>query len=386
MGTKKSGGIQTNMKILYLGHFKENSGWSDAAINNVLALDSIGIDVVCRNVKLTGIDGKVPEKILELEAKKLKDIDYCIQHVLPHHLCASSKFKKNIAYFVHESSSIKYNQWFVNLQQMDEVWVPTSYAKNNLENDQLNLYTTLRVVPHCFDIFNYQEEYEKLNVNDINNKFKFYTIADVNDRKNIKSILRCYFSEFTKADNVTLILKLKKYGFDKKQLSDYISDMAKDIQTKLRLYNSTDLYPEYGIIGDHLSPKQIKSLHQSCDCFIGPSRGEGWSIPAFEAMCFGKTPICSNEGGPSEFIDKDNKSTGTLINGTQIICDHSDPAFPNIFTGHETWFQPSEVEIKQAMRYYYEHPEVADKIQGIKQGRKFSFDNVANTMKEYLND
>lgn len=34
------------MKVLYLGHYRERSGWANAAINNILALDSVGVDVV----------------------------------------------------------------------------------------------------------------------------------------------------------------------------------------------------------------------------------------------------------------------------------------------------------------------------------------------------
>ena len=41
------------MKVLYIGHYKEFGGWSQAAIDNILALDKIGVDVVCRNVTLT---------------------------------------------------------------------------------------------------------------------------------------------------------------------------------------------------------------------------------------------------------------------------------------------------------------------------------------------
>ena len=41
------------MKVLYIGHYKEDSGWSRAAINNILALDAAGVNVVCRDIKLT---------------------------------------------------------------------------------------------------------------------------------------------------------------------------------------------------------------------------------------------------------------------------------------------------------------------------------------------
>ena len=79
----------------------------------------------------------------------------------------------------------------------------------------------------------------------------------------------------------------------------------------------------------------------------------GLSIPAYEAMLYGNTPICSNEGGPKDFIDPNNKNTGTLINGVYDICNQQDGAFEHIFTGRELWFHASEQETCNAMRYYY---------------------------------
>ncbi len=65
MGTKEDGEIKA-MKVLYLGHYKEGTGWANAAINNILALNKQDIDLVTRNVRLTK-ETNVPEEILELE-------------------------------------------------------------------------------------------------------------------------------------------------------------------------------------------------------------------------------------------------------------------------------------------------------------------------------
>lgn len=370
------------MKVLYIGHYKEGSGWSNAAINNILALDSINIDVVCRDVKLTNNKPNVPKRILELESKDLSNVDYCIQHVLPHHLVATTKFKKNVAYFVHESSNILHTNWSVYLNQMDEVWVPSKYASQNLFDEGLKT----RVLPHCFNLHKYRTDYKDTNFGDVNSYFKFYTIADVNDRKNIESIIKSYYSEFSKGEPVCLVLKVKKYGMTNEQLSKYMFEKINDIKKRLRIYKNPDSYPTQVVITVDIKEDEIYSLHQTCDCFISASHGEGWSIPSFEAMCFGKTPICSNEGGPSEFIDPDNLNTGFLVDGVKGVCEHSDPAFPDIFTGKEEWFIPDESEIKKAMRYYYENRTEINRIDGFKQAKMFSFENVANKMKEYLND
>ena len=55
------------MKVLYIAHYKEGTGWSQAAIDYILAMDSVGIDVACRNVSLTGANAEVPKRLLELE-------------------------------------------------------------------------------------------------------------------------------------------------------------------------------------------------------------------------------------------------------------------------------------------------------------------------------
>ena len=74
------------MRVLYIGHYKEFGGWSQAATDQILALDAVGVDVVCRNVTLTSDKTNVHPRILELEKKDSSNCDFCIQHVLPHHL------------------------------------------------------------------------------------------------------------------------------------------------------------------------------------------------------------------------------------------------------------------------------------------------------------
>ena len=87
------------MKVFYLAHYKEATGWSRAAIDYIMALDSVGVNIVCRNIKLTNRTGEVPDRVLELEKKSLDDCNVCIQHLLPHHLVGTDCFDKNISYF-----------------------------------------------------------------------------------------------------------------------------------------------------------------------------------------------------------------------------------------------------------------------------------------------
>jgi hypothetical protein len=373
------------MKILYIGHYKEHSGWAQAAKDYILALDMAGIDVVCRNVTLTVDSKDVDKRLLELEKKSTDNCDFCIQHVLPHHIVGTSGFKKNIAILESETTSLKHLPWFNYLQQVDEIWVPNEDAKNFLEEDKIGV--PVKVVEHCCDIEKYTKKYQELNIPQVNNTFRFYYIGDLNDRKNLRSIIRCFHSEFDPSEKVSLILKVKKFGMNPEQTKHYVDNILAEEKTKLRMYRDIQSYTKDMVIAQDVSDDQIYALHQYCDCFICPSHGEAWSIPAFDAMAFGNTPICSDFGGPKQFIDKDDLSTGILINGVYSVCQCSDAAFPDMFTGREFWFQPCEMRIRNAMRFYYQskNPKSA-RMNGLKRAKNFSYEIIGNKIKEILSE
>ena len=387
------------MKVLYLGHYREGTGWAQAAQDYILAMDSVGIDVVCRNIQLTHKYEDVPERILELEQNSYKDCDVCIQHVLPHHLVGTKRFKKNIAYFVSESTSIKPTSWFNHLQTVDQVWVPNQELLSGLVSDNLfpDEPDRVKLVPHTFSMDKYQSDntfvkginqsgmrqYRPMHIQELDYKFKFYYVGDLNDRKNIESIVTAFHSEFDTSEPVGLILKVKKFGLLPEQIESITRSMCDTIKGKLRMYKDLSEYHQEAIIPVEMSEEDICSLHHYGDCFVCVSHGEGWSIPSFEAMCFGSTPICSDTGGPQDFIS-DDPATGTLIGGTRCVCDCEDSAFPELFTGREEWFLPSESELKKAMRYYYENHGKLDPTAGIRRAKKFSYKSVGNQIKEIL--
>lgn len=372
------------MKILYIGHYKEGTGWAQAAKDYILALDSIGVDVVCRNITLTK-DNPVDNRILQLEKKSTDDCDYCIQHVLPHHLAATKRFKKNISFIALESHSIKNLTWFEYLKPMDEVWVPNHQLSNKLFIDGIK---RTKVIPHCCDIEKYTKKYQTISIPQIDNKFKFYYIGDLNDRKNIRSIIRCFHSEFDKSENACLILKVKKFGHSPDQVKKIVDNILTEEKNKLRIYSSIQDYQKDVVLTEDLTDDQIYSIHQYADCFVLPSHGEAWSIPSFDAMAFGNTPICSNFGGPRDFIDRNDTRTGHCVEGTLGICQCSDAAFPEIFTGKEYWFVPSEFEVRQTMRFYYENKK--DKLKykqaGLERAKMFTYEKIAQLIKEYLSE
>jgi len=378
------------MKVLYIGHYKEFGGWAQAATDYILALDKIGVDVVCRNVTLTQDKPNVDKRILQLESKNTEGCDVCIQHVLPHHIVGTDSFKKNIAFLASESTSIKHLPWLEHLKQVDQVWVPNTDSQQSLNKDGID---SVKVVPHTCEMAKYKKRYKELRIPDTENCFKFYYIGDVNDRKNIETIITCFYSEFDKSEKVSLILKVKKFGHSPEQLSQLVDKISTKVKTSLRMHENINDYKKLVIISDETSDEDISAIHQNMDCFLCPSHGEAWSIPSFDAMAFGNTPICSNFGGPKEFIDKSDWKTGNLIDGSFAVCKCSDAAFPDIFTGREYWFQPCEMKTRKQMRQYFEswgkNPIMyknRNQTAGLKRAGKYSYENIGKLMKDIINE
>ena len=375
------------MKVLYIGHYKEFGGWGRAATDQILALDRAGVDVVCRNITLTADKPNLEPRLLELESKSIEGCDVCIQHILPHHLVGTKSFRKNIAFLEAETYSIKPLAWFEQLKQMDEVWVANEDLKNSLDRDGVGVPVT--VVHHATDIEKYQKRYNPLNIRGLENSFKFYYAGDINDRKNLESIAACFHSEFDKSEDVALIMKVKKFGHNPQQTQSVLDSTMQEVKKRIRIYDDLSEYKREIVISDEVSEQDMMSIHQFCDCFVCPTHGEAWSIPSLDAMAFGNTPICSNFGGPKEFIA--GEDTGKLIDGVFSVCQCSDSAFPDMFTGREYWFQPCEKQIREQMRSYYEdfkkNPiayKVRTRAAGMDNVKRFSYEKIGQRMLEVL--
>ena len=374
------------MKVLYIAHYREFGGWSQAAIDQMLALDIAGVDVVCRNITLTSDRDDLPQKILEFEKKDSSGCDICIQHVLPHHLVGSQAFKKNIAFLEAESLSIKGLTWFPQLEMMDEVWVANKTLQKSLQSDGIK--SEVKLVHHATDVDKYKRKYKKFQLTDQEDTFKFYYAGDLNDRKNIGCISSCFHSEFDKSENVSLIYKINRFGLTPDALHQEFDRTLSEVKRDLRIYKNIHDYKKESVITVKIPDEDMCSIHQHCDCFILPSRGEAWSIPAFDAMGFGNTPICSNTGGMADYI----QNAGILVEGRWEPVYGMTNTFEDLFTSDEDWYSIDVNQLRKAMRKVFEMYKAGDKeyvsmkSEGIKRAKEYSHENIGKLIKDILND
>jgi glycosyltransferase involved in cell wall biosynthesis len=184
---------------------------------------------------------------------------------LPHHIVGTSKFKKNIACYIGESNTLKYNQWLSSLKLVDEIWLPNKTLISNFIKDGFD-NSCIKYVPYAFDLSRYKNKTTaRINFGEKNSTFKFYYIADLNERKNIESIIKCFHSEFHRYEPVSLVLKVKKFGIHPSELNKHVKDICSSIKKTLRIYPKIEDYHEEIIIPNDMSGNEIDALHNSCE-------------------------------------------------------------------------------------------------------------------------
>lgn len=88
-------------KVLFIGHYREASGWGQAARDYIQAMLTIkDIDLVCRPLVLKGDYQELPESIKNAENKSDRMPDVCVQHVLPHFSLLIRKSARTLVYLL----------------------------------------------------------------------------------------------------------------------------------------------------------------------------------------------------------------------------------------------------------------------------------------------
>ncbi len=372
------------MKVLFIGHYRENSGWGHGAQDYILAMDKAGINVVPRCVKLGMNAPELPQRLLDLENQSSQGAEVCIQYVLPHLMDYNGGFKKNIGMYTTETDSFTYSGWVGKLNCMDELWVANHQMKRAANRSGVT--TKTKIVNYPINTDKFDKEYEPLDIPPINGDFVFYSICDLTIRKNLVALVKAFHLEFSPSEPVSLLLKSGKFGKSSQENQQMIADDCNRIKSNLKLYKDIADYKPEIIITDTLSEEDLSRLHVTGDCFVCSSYGEAWCIPAMDALGYGNPVICTDIGGPSEFVNFDNG----------YPCGyHKEPVFGmtdtfgDIFTGREQWYSIDIDELRHSMRLAYEQytNDVnwnAKREHARKTVQKYSYEAIGNQIKELL--
>lgn len=120
-------------------------------------------------------------------------------------------------------------------------------------------------------------------------------------RKGWDVLISAYWDEFNiNDDDVVLVLKTFKPHWEPgpADVEDWIADLA------LKRDKKRAALPRIVVVQRDLSRREMRRLYAAADAFVLPTRGEGWGLPAFEAMTMALPTIVTDCAGPSAFTSK----------------------------------------------------------------------------------
>lgn len=125
-----------------------------------------------------------------------------------------------------------------------------------------------------------------------------------------------------------------------------------------------------------LKQYELGVLYKSADCFVLPTRGEGWGMPILEAMACGLPVIATNWSSQRDFM---NESNALPLDVEKLVLAEAKCPYYKGFK----WAQPSYEHLRERMRWVFENQIEAEQIgkraaKDVKEN--WSWDNSARIM------
>ena len=373
-------GAEKTMKIAYVGHFLDSGGYCTAAINYIESLEKAGLEVVAIPFCLTKKTLEMSDIIKKSYNRKLSNVDLVILHTLPEFFSRHPNLP-TIGIFSSEMSGIP-KKWVEEINKLDYCIVSSEQSKNACYSSGVSI--KIDKIPYCIDVKKYGENYDCSDIiNEIKSEGKsvFYTVGEFVNRKNYSSLLRAYYTEFSKGDNVHLVIKSGLNGKTPQETANIFQMKNYEIFKGLNL--PAENMPEVTFLPSEMTEEDILSLHQHSDFYVCASYGESWSLPSFDAMAFGKTPIVPNSTGFLEYMS-DNE--GFMVKTFEAPCFGLIDANPEIYNSSFNYYQVDINDMRNKMRFCLSNKDrLKEKsIAGMKKSMLYSHENIGPQLRKAI--
>lgn len=283
--------------IIIRGQFLDYSGY--AKVNRNLA-DSllkarIGVRINALDAQKPRLIGKDLEKSSIYKYVNTSYGDMLIDSVVPNSDIPRGK-KATILYTTVEAYTIPDS--FINIfSSYDEIWVTSNFCRSVIAN---RISKNVHVVPGVVDNGIYTSDGDSIDFQGNAKSFKFISVFNWNYRKGPDALIKAYCKAFSKNDDVSLILLCRH-----KRISGPAKDVKNEVDKELSKLNRSDL-PHIMRITKELDERGIASLYRSCNCFVLPSRGEGYGLPYLEASLCGLPVLGTNVSSIKDILTNEN--------------------------------------------------------------------------------
>lgn len=253
--------------------------------------------------------------------------------------CQADVFKgiegrRRIGWTMLEVSGLP-QEWVDGCNLMDEVWVPASFNVETFRDSGVRV--PIRVMPLGVDVDYFHPGIKGFRPS---SRFTFLSVFEWGERKGAELLLRAYADEFDKADDVLLLLSI------------YNRDPGVDVYREVEKLGLPPGPPIVAMVNPEFAGYQMGSVYRSADCFVLPTRGEGWGMPVLEAMACGLPAIATGWSGPADFL---NDGNGYPLQVKRMVEAKAKCPWYDGFD----WAEPDIDHLRFLMREVYENPERA---------------------------
>lgn len=231
-------------------------------------------------------------------------------------------------------------EWYIPMiHWVDEIWVYSSYNKESYIRSGIP-ESKIHVIPLGVNENLFHPKVQPYQLD--SSAFKFLFVGGTIGRKGIDTLLQAYLKEFTKDDDVCLIIK------DTGTQSFYKGiTLEKMILEAMSVPN----HPRIVYMDKQLSEEELAGLYRACDCLVHPYRGEGFGLPIAEAMACGTPVIVPDKGSCRDFC---NEETAFFVPSKEVTL--TDKKVANLDTvDFPWWLSIDPKDLQKVMRLAYEN-------------------------------
>ena len=253
---------------------------------------------------------------------------------------------------------------------MNEVWVPTNWDREKFRQGGVNV--PIFVFAQGIDKNYFHPNMAPMQFG-VKESFKFVCNSAWDPRKNLPNLIIAFQNEFREKEDVCLVIKTLNTGL--------VEDIQKELKKIKRPRQGAQVYVKEA----PLDQEQLGCFYTAGDAFVFPTRGEGWGLPAFEALACGLPVITTGWGALNETLRNEK---GDPLAGVHFIRSQKVPTDTNyIWLQGNYWAEPSIPHLQETMRYVYDHKDEEKKkaLQSSEVIRaKFDWEEITKPMKERL--
>ncbi len=313
------------------------SGYANSSRELVLELDRLGVRINYRYLYGPGTVFALPEpnqsSAYMINVIRQRRINASSPHIFYGQGDAFGKAYRSykIGYTMLEVDGLP-REWVRRANMMDEVWTPSSFNADTFKASGVEKpihVMHLGVNPAYFN--------PNIEAYPVRGVFTFLSMFEWGERKAPEILLRAFNDEFRSNEEAVLVCKV------------YDQDPSVNVPREVGRLGLNDGGGRIIFsINEMVPAHQLGALYRSADCFVLPSRGEGWGLPILEAMACGLPVIATAWSAQTDFIN-DEIAYPLDIEGL-IPAEAKCPYYEGF-----NWAEPSYEHLRALMRRVFEN-------------------------------